>query len=200
MPPPDSPSTPLRAFVALPLPDPQREALKRAQDELRQTRSGVKWVAPENFHVTLFFLGGVPADQVPAIEEALDDISRRHVPFPVTLHGVGAFPNVRNPQTVWAGIAGDLDALRALAADVSDAMVELDFERDKPFKPHLTLARARRDTKSRELSQLSEALQRMKEESFGDFVADEIIMFQSELRPHGPIYTPLSRFPLAGAG
>lgn len=185
-----------RAFIALPIPEPERAALERIQDELRDTNAEMKWVKPENFHITLFFLGNVAQGQAEEIRASLSETCRAREPFPVTLHGVGAFPNLRRPNTVWAGFAGDVAPLKALAEEVSRAMEDLGFERDKPFKPHLTLGRARSDRGARALTVV---LQRLKDSPIGSFTADSVVLYQSDLRPQGPIYTPLDTVPLSGA-
>ncbi|MBW3625556.1 MAG: RNA 2',3'-cyclic phosphodiesterase [Armatimonadetes bacterium] len=186
----------LRLFIALPLPDSERAALQRIQEDLRRTNADMKWVKPENFHITLFFLGDVAGDRIDEIESKLLEMCRSHDPFPVVLHGLGAFPHLRRPKTPWAGFAGDLSPLKALAEAVSDGMAALGFERDKPFQPHLTLGRSRSD---RGAKVLAEALQRRKDEPIGTFMVDTVTLYRSELQPQGPSYTALARMALGGS-
>lgn len=183
----------LRAFIALPIPDALKAQLERMQDELRRTGADAKWVKPENFHVTLFFLGSTPPDRLEQIRGLLPGLCARHAPFTVELHGLGAFPNTRRPSILWAGLTGDLGPLKALAADVGEAMVDLGFEKEHPFKPHLTLARTRSSSGA---GALSDMLHRLKDETIGSFAAEEVVLYRSDLRPKGPIYTPLERYPL----
>ena len=184
----------IRAFVALEVSEESREALMRVQDRLRAASREVKWVAPQNLHLTLIFLGGVPHALIDPISEALEAACRPHAPFPLTIHGVGAFPNARKPKTVWAGLAGDLAPLRALVESVDRAMAEHGYAPDKAFKPHITLGRSRSDSGDR---MLADVLPALKDEPVSSFRAEEVTLFRSDLRSQGPIYTPLAHFPLA---
>lgn len=83
------PSPTLRAFIAVETDAATRQALKRVQDELRPTGRDVKWVAPENFHVTLLFLGDVPMEDTGPLKAALEEVSRAREPFTLSLRGGG---------------------------------------------------------------------------------------------------------------
>ena len=114
---------PVRAFVAIELPDRAKDALARVVGELRNARlDGLRAVRPEGIHLTLKFLGDVPADRIDAIAAAAERAAGHHTPFALALSGVGAFPNGRAPRVLWAGIAGDLDSLGALQASVDGCL------------------------------------------------------------------------------
>ena len=136
---------PVRAFVAIELPDRAKDALARVVGELRAAQlGGLRAVRPEGIHLTLKFLGDVPADRIDAIGAAAERAAGHHTPFALLLSGVGAFPSGRAPRVLWAGIAGDLDSLGALQASVDGCLADLGFARERrAFNPHLTLARLR---------------------------------------------------------
>ncbi len=104
----------------------------------------VRWVRPENVHLTLKFLGDVAEADLDRVAEVLEKIPERHEPFEVALSGFGAFPSARRARIFWAGIGEGSERLRALARDVELSLEPLGFEREaRPYTPHLTLGRAR---------------------------------------------------------
>ena len=133
----------MRAFVAVFPPSEVREALAGAARELPVVGE-VRWIRPENVHLTLKFLGDVPEDDLDRIAKALDSLSPRHGPFEARLSGFGGFPSARRARILWAGIGEGSEPLRALARDVETSLEPLGFEReDRAYVPHLTLGRAR---------------------------------------------------------
>ena len=190
----------MRAFVAIELPDRAKETLAGVVAELRAARiGGLRPVRPEGVHLTLKFLGDVPADRIGAIGDAVGRAAAQHAQFALYLSGVGAFPSGRAPRVLWAGVAGDLDRLAALQSSVDACLSELGFPRERrSFNPHLTLARLRdsasRDDRTRALAVLRAA--RPSDES--GFDVDGVALFQSTLGPGGAVYRRLFRAPLAG--
>ena len=133
----------MRAFVAVFPPLEVREALAGAARELRVVGE-VRWIRPENLHLTLKFLGDVAEDDLPQIAGVLDPLRLRHGPFEARLSGFGGFPSARRARIVWAGIGEGSAPLRTLALDVESSLEPLGFEReDRAYVPHLTLGRAR---------------------------------------------------------
>jgi RNA 2',3'-cyclic 3'-phosphodiesterase len=133
----------VRTFVAVFPPPEVRRALVGAAHELPVVGE-VRWVRPENVHLTLKFLGDVSEDDLDRVAEALEPVRLRHGPFEAGLSGFGAFPSSRKARIVWAGIGDGSEPLRALARDVEASLEPLGFEReDRAYVPHLTLGRAR---------------------------------------------------------
>ncbi len=132
----------MRLFVAI---DPSAEALAALDAELGRTRMvaphGLRWTRPEQWHLTLAFLGEVPDDDVPALTDGLAAVVGDE-PMTLRLAGGGCF----GTRVLWVGLAGDVHALRTLAADLATAArsAGVDIE-DQSFRPHLTLARAGRE-------------------------------------------------------
>ncbi len=136
--------TRVRTFVAVFPPPGVREALAGAARELPVV-GPIRWVRPENVHLTLKFLGDVSkVDLLDRVAGALEAVCGRHEPFEVEPSTFGAFPSAGRARILWAGFDEGSDRLRALAEDVEASMEPLGFEReDRTYMPHLTLGRAR---------------------------------------------------------
>lgn len=185
----------IRSFIAIDLSEEIRKGLEDIQRELKQCGAGVRWVKPGSIHLTLKFLGNIQAAQVEKIARAVAQKIRDHPP--ITLHpsGLGAFPSLRKPRVLWIGMEGEVQRLKGIQARVEDALEPLGFVREKRgFRPHLTIGRV----KDRHRFQfLVEAMATLDVPLFNSFDADEIILYKSDLRPTGAIYTKLHRMPLA---
>ncbi|GAA0594876.1 RNA 2',3'-cyclic phosphodiesterase [Streptomyces crystallinus] len=138
------PST-VRVFIALAPPDEAKEELAR---ELRPAYSSyprLRWNRIEDWHITLAFLGELPVAAVPLLQPPLAELAAASHPLELALRGAGHF----DERVLWSGIEGDLNGLHLLTKEVRDVIraCGIAFE-DRPLRPHLTLARARRDDTS----------------------------------------------------
>ncbi|MEE4492905.1 RNA 2',3'-cyclic phosphodiesterase [Streptomyces sp. BE230] len=140
-----APSATIRVFIALAPPDPAKEELARELRSAYGTHPGMRWNRIEDWHITLAFLGELPADTVPLLHPPLAGVAAAHQPPRLALRGGGDFDD----RVLWTGIDGDMDELHELAADVRTAVrgCGITFE-ERPLRPHLTLARARRGDQS----------------------------------------------------
>ena len=178
----------IRTFIALELPEELKKSLRRLQAAFRQHIAGVKWVRPENMHLTLKFLGDISPDRVPPVAAALEGLAAGRAPFFFDAAGIGAFPNSRNPKVLWAGMEAE-DSLKLFHAELEAALAAMGFAReDRPFAPHLTLGRLR-DGRERKL--VAGLMEQHADERFGRFAAERITFFKSELKPSGPVYEVL---------
>lgn len=189
-----------RLFVALEPPETVRRRLASLIAELRRGAGGaadqVRWVATENVHLTLQFLGAVPEERIAGIEAALRAAAAAARPLSLELRGAGGFPNGRRPRVLWAGVGGDLAPLSALAADLAGRLAPLGFPpEDRPFAAHLTLGRAR---DGRGAPGLAAALARAAAADGTPWRASELVLFESHLSPKGPRYEAIARVPLGG--
>ncbi len=185
----------VRAFIAVDLPPDLRQALGRVSRHLQEQLAGVpvRWVPPENIHLTLKFLGNLPLLQEMLRGEVAD---RR--PFEFGVGGLGAFPDLKQPRVIWVGVKGP-DELEALHYVVEVAMERLGYAREgRPFTPHLTLGRVSRNASPREIRQVSEVLRKTKVGFLGSARVEEVHLYRSDLRPTGAVYTRLFTAPLAG--
>ncbi|HUI40684.1 MAG TPA: RNA 2',3'-cyclic phosphodiesterase [Terriglobia bacterium] len=184
----------MRTFVAIDLAESVRAALAKEQARLRSAcarNSELRWTRPEGVHVTLKFLGEIPAERVAAVTAALEAL-RGFGRFEVEAKGFGFFPDARHPRVFWAGLEAP-SALGELAGRVEAALAIIGFAaEDRPFRPHLTLARFRTP---RADPDLAAALESTGSISLGRFEVDEFFLFESKLRPGGAEYLKLAAFP-----
>ncbi|MCP4715590.1 MAG: RNA 2',3'-cyclic phosphodiesterase [Deltaproteobacteria bacterium] len=183
----------LRTFIALELPEQLKKRLGKLRDELQGRVSGVRWVKPDNIHLTLKFLGPTGADKVERIAGILKQESRGLMAFSLQVAGLGAFPNTRNPKVVWAGLKVD-EGLAILQQRLELALVPAGFAEEKrPFVPHLTLGRVR---KPQARTELRAVFEQHGEIDLGTYTACRVTFYQSDLLPSGPVYTVLKAFEL----
>ena len=179
----------MRLFIAINLPESERQAIHRATAPLRDAARAVTWVAPECLHVTMKFLGEHGPEMVASVRDALAGVARRFQPIRLEIGGVGAFPHLRDPRIFWVGIATD-PKLELLHHDLEVACERLGHEVDaRAFRPHITLGRAKRDISRGEIDALGRAAPTVRHRTAVD--ARTIDVMQSELSSAGPKYTLL---------
>ena len=184
----------IRSFIAIEIPQPLKSRMEEIQRELRRTDADVKWVRPGAIHLTLKFLGSIRQEDVERISQALPPIVADGESFEVRVQGMGCFPNPRNPRVVWLGVDQGREALASLRGAIEKRMAELSFPpEDRPFSPHLTMGRVR---SPRGRAGLAQAIEKHQGVPIGSFQAQEVILFRSELRPSGAVYTKLKEFPM----
>ena len=133
----------MRLFVGINFPKKQRAKMHRAARPLRERDLPVRWVDPDNFHVTLKFLGEVRREQVEGVTNAIERAAASTEPFQTGIGGFGAFPTVRKPRVIWLGV-GASPELRCLKQDLEWALGDAGFPAEtRSFHPHVTLGRAR---------------------------------------------------------
>lgn len=180
----------IRAFVAFKLPADVIEHAAGLQSALKSRRLKLRWVAPRNLHLTLKFLGDIPADDAAAVALAMQRACRGATAMSLTVQGMGVFPGIKRPRVLWIGLGGQVEALRQLNSRVEDELTGLGFPREnRDFKAHLTLARCKGWVAPQDLLQAFEELGNYAPKPF---TADRLVLYKSDLRPTGAVYTPLS--------
>jgi len=135
----------VRLFIAVNLPDEEKNRLWNALEPLRARDLGVRWIARDAIHLTLKFLGEVPENRVDRVATRLANVTARHAPFELRLAGIGGFPSLDRAKIWWLGIEPD-ERLIHLQAEVEEALVDEGFPReDKPFTAHVTIGRTARN-------------------------------------------------------
>ena len=178
----------IRLFIAMPLPPQVEEELGKIIFLLKQKGSRVKWVAPKNIHLTIRFLGDTEEHLVGDLSSLIDVVAGKFDPVASAIGQLGAFPNLRSPRIIWAGLRDNIEVLAKLAGQVELAVRELRFKKEpKQFKAHLTLGRVR---DSSPLLALTEYLQSFTLEEIS-VTFDRLTLFKSTLMPQGPIYDRL---------
>jgi 2'-5' RNA ligase len=185
----------LRTFIAV-APDPfTHDRLVGLQERLAEAGVPVKWVEPDNLHLTLLFLGEVDARETPAVCAAVANVCRAVLAFPMTLAGVGAFPTPRRPRTLIVHVTEGADELKALHASLETPLLDLGCYRreERAYTPHLTLGRVKGQAAA---EPLAAAVKQFERWQGGQSQVREVLVMSSELRAAGPEYTILSRAPL----
>jgi len=184
----------IRSFIAIELSEEVREGLTRLRKELeRDEHKFVKWVDPGGIHLTLKFLGNIPSKRVTEITEAIKEAAQGISPFNLEISGLGAFPSIRQARVLWVGIGGEVDKLSRLQKNIDSALAALGFAKEeRPFVPHLTLARIREGASPPERRSFGELVGSTTFEDKYHVEVEAIRLMRSQLTPAGAIYTCLS--------
>ncbi|HUS52344.1 MAG TPA: RNA 2',3'-cyclic phosphodiesterase [Candidatus Bathyarchaeia archaeon] len=177
----------MRAFISLDLPDKIKTEIKKIQQELRRTNVQAKWVDPEISHLTLAFLGSIPANKVAPINQILENKTSQIKTISLYLSKLGCFPNPANPRVVFVDLGGELDKLSTLTQKIRKGFIKEKIWFDKkPFLAHLTLGRIKKR------KNLTEVLKKIKVKRI-KFQTKEISLNKSRLGSTGPAYTKLKK-------
>jgi 2'-5' RNA ligase len=181
----------IRSFVAFDVNDESvRKRMGDVQSLLTGTKAHLKLVQPQNIHVTLRFLGNITPNTVGKIFDEMKKV--QFTPFDVIISGIGAFPHLRYPRVVWAGITEGAEQLRNVFSQLEPRLRSLGFAPDtKGFSPHLTIARVK---SGRNKAELVKFINENANYDFGVIKADCLKLKRSELTPKGPIYSTLKQF------
>jgi len=187
----------IRSFLAFSLPPEIRDVVGRVLGDLSGASRDVKWVRPGSLHLTVVFLGDVDEASISSVKRAAADVCRAFAPFRLRVSGTGFFPNPRRPRVIWLGLDGDVEPMGRFRDALQEALAPLGFAPERrPFRPHLTMGRFRKGGFPDD--RLNEALESHRNETSPECVLPELVLFRSDLRPTGAVYTVLERFPLSG--
>lgn len=184
----------IRTFIAIDVPQQVRRKAQATIETLSETTNSIRWVAPENVHVTMKFLGDVDETDIYEVCRRTATAVADCAAAQVHCHGVGAFPSVERPRTVWLGVADPDAYLEQLHANVEGGLAPMGFPREqRRFHPHVTLGRLRYGR--RDVGDLIDRIKEMQVDA-GMIQVDELVIYASERGPEGPRYTVLGRAPL----
>ncbi|NIN70907.1 MAG: RNA 2',3'-cyclic phosphodiesterase [Gemmatimonadetes bacterium] len=176
----------MRTFVALVPSEAEQRRLADAAAGLRDAGFPIRWVRPENVHLTLKFLGEVSEGRVREVCAAVDGAADGVAPFEMAVARFGAFPSLRRPQVVWVGVELE-STLQGLQESLEEALAALGFPREeRAFRPHLTLGRARKHVSPNEFRGLAGLVERLKYRDA--FQVRSVDVVSSNLMPTGAIY------------
>jgi len=179
----------IRAFVALNLPADIVAYAAGLQAALKTNGLRLRWVKPQNLHLTLKFLGDIPAADAAVVGSALLRASKGTLPLALTVQGMGVFPGISRPRVLWIGLGGQVEALQKIYSRIEDELAGLGFAREnRGFKAHLTLARFKAGGTPPDLRKVFEDLGNYAPKPFA---AKHLVLYKSDLRPQGAVYTPL---------
>ena len=182
-----------RLFVAIKVPDAVREEVLRVQRELQSLapRGAIRWTKPEQFHLTLRFLGDVASNQVAGLEKTLHLACIGVAPLHLQAQGVGFFPNAHRPRVIWVGINDNEDRLSNFQKKIENAVQPFAADHGgERFGGHVTLGRVKEHNRLM-INELVNYSEFVKSRLFGEWIAREIEVIRSELLPEGPRYTSM---------
>lgn len=187
----------IRSFLAFELPLEIKNIVARVSGELRQSTLNARWVKVDNIHITLVFMGNVETEDIPEMGKGVQDVCQTTHPFDISLKGIGCFPNKHKPRVLWLGLDGDLEQMSTFRDALQKHLAGFGIKEEKrKFKPHLTLGRFRKPKKMD--AQQDQALSKHGDVSSSVCSLDELILFKSDLKPTGAVYTKLEAWPLTG--
>jgi 2'-5' RNA ligase len=187
----------IRSFLAFELPSEIKEIVSHVCQDMRKTPLEVRWVKPENIHLTVVFMGNVRDEHLEPVADAVDEVCRGFGPFEISLLGAGVFSSRRYPRILWIGLAGDLERMSDFRDGLQSGLMAFGIKQERRrFRPHLTLGRFRKGT--RPGSQLDDILSKYKDLTSPVCAVRELAMFKSDLKPGGAVYSKLKQWPLNG--
>lgn len=176
----------MRLFIAIPLP----EAVRTKLSGLYQSMDGVRWQSQSQLHITLKFLGETDREQLPELIRRLKSI--RHPTFQMTISGFGTFPEKGRPKILWIGVTRP-EPLKDLQQKIEQQCVEMGYgAEDRPFVPHITLARIKGVSKRDVMSFINQH----KKVRFLEVPVNEFVLYESRLYPDGAVHEKVEKFPL----
>jgi len=180
-----------RTFIACKI-SPGDKLLKtytKLRNELKNEK--IKWVNSDHFHITLFFLGDTDEEMIPRVRTRVGNLVDQFSSFHIKLSGLGVFKNMNKPRVLWAGIY-QYETMKEIKEGIENEMVALGFPAEKKeFRPHLTMARLKWINDKEKLKGLINDYQ---DEDFQQVKINEIIYYESILKPSGPVYKPIEKF------
>lgn len=187
----------VRAFIAVPVAAGVAGRASELIKRLRECDAAVNWVAPQNLHLTLKFLGETPINESPEICEAVRRAAEQAPPFDVAFRGLGAFPSLEKPRTIWLGVSEGEGELADLAKRIDDELATLGYAREmRKFSAHLTIGRVRESISHDH--PLLDAMAKNIDFDGNIMGVDEVVVYASFLDRKGPIYDALGTVELTG--
>ena len=186
----------LRTFIAVEISAEIQAAAQKLVCKLAAVDADVKWVEPSNYHFTMKFLGDVPMDEIYEVCAAVERATAQNPAFELSVYGVGAFPEVERPRTLWVGVDLGAEEMVQLAESIESELHELGYPRERRrFRPHLSLGRVRRQTP--QIAALSREIAACAEVDLGALFVDAATVFTSKLGREGPKYEAIGHGELA---
>jgi 2'-5' RNA ligase len=182
----------IRAFIACAIPPNLEAYLSEIQACLKLGTLALRWVKPGNIHLTLKFLGDIKFGETDRILAAMERVAVERRPFTLQAQGLGVYPGFKNPRVLWAGLGGDTPGLNSLHTDLESELAGIGGAgcgpSKRPFRGHLTLARAKGRLSPRKVAEVLRRCGNFAPELFG---VDRLILYKSDLKPGGAVYTSL---------
>lgn len=185
------PKTAVRSFIAIPLSSEIHKKLGQVSHTLRQNLPAVpvRWVNPDNIHLTLKFLGDVSLSNLEILQNILASEINTYPQFEISVGELGAFPNQRRPRILWIGVKSPPE-LKEMQFNIETNLERLGYPReDRPFSPHLTLGRLNRNVSDQDFEKITKVLTTLNVGFLGADRVKEVNLYRSDLKPGGAVYT-----------
>ena len=183
-------SNTIRTFIAIELPEKIIYTIKKVQEEIKSYGLKIRWVRPENIHLTLKFLGDTKAADTENVARAVSESVTDYPPISLAVKGIGVFPGIKRPRVIWLGVSNQLDVLTTFQKTLDEKLEAIGFPKEnRPFRGHLTLGRIKSKIDPKTLHDVLKEFIQFESEHF---FADRIILYKSELKPKGAVYTKLT--------
>lgn len=178
-----------RLFIGVPIESPKSvQQVEFWKKNLHLNRNVLTWTIPQNWHITLFFLGSTEESEVPVLCQLIEESFSKIQAYQTELRGVGVFPNTNNPKVLWLGL-DDLQPIMPAYSKLGEMLQQNGFSFDqKPLKPHLTIARVK---KADHPSAFQSLLSKYQETVFDQVNMNKVVLFESITTSAGPVYKPL---------
>lgn len=184
----------IRAFIACDIPEALLQKISEVREKLEEVGADVSWTKASGIHITLKFLGDIEEGSVDKIFEAVMEAAKRQGPFEISIKGSGAFPGLIKPRVLWLGVADRSGTLLKIQQELDSGLKAVGFEpEEREFRPHLTIGRVKG---AGGIERLSTAIKGFKDIEIGSFVVDAVLLYRSELKPAGAVYTKLREIKL----
>ena len=185
----------VRLFYALELADNLKESIRALIFPYSNSSSAIKWIKPENLHLTLRFLGNVSDNTVPVLVSILESIAMEEKSFLISLRNTGVFPSLRKPSVLWIGIDKGAGECKKISTVLNNRLTEIGLtEESRIFKPHITIGRSKKNVPPQHLAHLYERIIKESADRFiGACQMDSILLIKSTLTREGPIYTTVAK-------
>jgi RNA 2',3'-cyclic 3'-phosphodiesterase len=188
----------IRSFLAFELPEPIKKIVTQVSGEIRKSSLDVRWVRPEFIHLTVVFMGDIQSEQIPSMGDRIDAVCSKQEPFRISLKPMGCFPNSRNPRVIWLGLDGDVERMSHFRDDLQRALSPFGIkEEERVFRPHLTLGRFKKPGKRQ--TELEQFLETYRDLASPSCTLGKLVLFRSDLKPGGAVYTKMVSWLLAGS-
>jgi len=187
----------IRTFVAVDINHNIREYIHKTIEKYKKI-GGIRWVAKENIHITLYFFGNVEEKILPLIREVVENAVSMVEPFSVEISGISAFPSLSRPRVFWVGVKNPGGELSVIYKNVVNGLKGIELSgtgieiENRDYTPHLTLGRV----KGKFDRGLIDNLEEEGRKNFGTLLVDSVVLYRSILGREGPVYNALNTFNL----
>lgn len=187
----------IRSFLAFELPVDIKRIIMTVSENVRELPLNVRWLNVTNIHLTIVFMGDVQEEQVKPIQDIVKDVCQGYGSFSIGIKGIGLFGSRRNPRVLWIGLDGAIDRMGYFRDDLQKGLTPFGIKEEKRrFKPHLTLGRFRKGARTG--THLDDLLSKYHDLTSPECIIEELVLFKSDLKPGGAVYSKLNGWPLIG--